>query len=81
MKPLATLPAEAGGSSAPALERQYSPSEIAELWSLDTSTVRRIFQDRSDVFKWSSGKKGKRAYETLRIPESTLVRVYRERSR
>jgi hypothetical protein len=41
-----------------ALERHFTAKELAELWSLDESTVRRLFQDQPDVLR--IGKAGRR---------------------
>lgn len=61
-------------------ERHYTPKELAEIWRLDESTVRRMFQDESDVLKiGQTGRKSKRDYVTLRIPASTAARFYRAR--
>ncbi|MEX2264554.1 MAG: hypothetical protein WD696_21545 [Bryobacteraceae bacterium] len=63
-------------------ERHFSPQQIAELWGLDESTVRRIFQDEPGVLKiGKSGRRdGKRDYVTLRIPASIVRRVHEERT-
>ena len=60
------------------LERHYSPQDLALLWGLDVSTVRRMFQDEPGVLKIgrSNRRDGKRDYTTLRIPESVVRRVY-----
>jgi hypothetical protein len=71
----------AGGAPELAFERHYSPAELAEIWGVSENTVRRIFQDQPDVLKISKTKKGKRAYETLRIPASVVRRVHVERSK
>ena len=64
------------------MERHYTPREIAEVWSLDVSTVRKMFQDIPGVLKvGSAGRRSKRDYVTIRIPESVVERVYRERTR
>ena len=39
-------------------ERHFTPKQLAELWSLDESTVRRMFQDELGVLK--IGKAGRR---------------------
>jgi len=64
-------------------ERHFTPKQLGELWGLDESTVRRIFQDEPGVLKiGKSGRRdGKRDYMSLRIPESVAVRVHKERSR
>lgn len=61
-------------------ERHFTPKELAELWRLDESTVRRMFQDEPGVLKiGSTGRRNKRDYVTLRIPASTAARFYRAR--
>lgn len=60
-------------------QRHYSPREIAELWCLSDDAVRDMFRDEPGVLKFGNsvsrpGKK--RAYTTIRIPESVLKRVY-----
>jgi hypothetical protein len=61
-------------------ERHYTPKELADLWRLDQSTVRRMFQDEPGVLKiGSTGRRKKRDYVTLRIPASTAARFYRAR--
>lgn len=66
-----------------ALERHYAPQELAELWGLDASTVRRIFQDEPGVLKIGrTGRRdGKRGYLTLRIPQSVVELVHGQRSK
>lgn len=63
-------------------EPHYTTHEIAEMWKLDDTTVRRIFQDEPGVFKIGKlGRHdGKRDYITLRIPASVANRVYRQRT-
>jgi hypothetical protein len=65
------------------LERHFTPAELAEAWKLDESTVRRIFQDEVGVLKISTQgvRSRKRAYTTIRVPESVAARVYQERTR
>jgi hypothetical protein len=61
-------------------ERHYAPKDLAELWQLDESTVRRLFQDEPGVLKiGQTGRRTKRDYVTLRIPESTAARFYKAR--
>ena len=64
-------------------ERHFRPKELAEIWGLNESTIRRLFQDEPGVLKIgrSSRRDGKRDYTSLRIPESVAVRVHQERSR
>ncbi len=64
-------------------ERHFSAQELAQLWVLDESTIRRIFQDVPGVLKIGKSERrdGKRDYVTLRIPESVARRLYMERTR
>jgi hypothetical protein len=39
-------------------ERQFTPKELAELWRLDESTIRRLVQDEPGVLK--IGEAGRR---------------------
>lgn len=66
-----------------AFERHYTPRDLAKLWTLDESTIRRMFRDEPGVMKHtiSYGRSGKREYVTLRIPESVVRRVYSRRTR
>ncbi len=59
-----------------ATERHYRPEDIAELWQLDVSTVRKFFRDVPGVFKH-----GDERYKTLRIPQSVMDRYHRERAK
>jgi hypothetical protein len=62
----------------PALEKHYSVLEVAKLWSLSENTVRRMFMREPGVVEWGSEEtRFKRAYRTMRIPESVLQRVHR----
>ncbi len=60
-----------------AFEKHYSISEIVELWGLSEKTIRRIFAGEPDVLECHEEQRFKRAYRTLRIPESVLQRVHR----
>jgi hypothetical protein len=61
-------------------ERHYTPKELAVVWRLDESTIRRMFQDEPGVLKIGQiGRRSKRDYVTLRIPASTAARFYRAR--
>jgi hypothetical protein len=62
----------------PALERHYSVYEVSQLWGLSEKTIRRIFSDEPGVVKWGQDEsRFKRAYVTLRIPQSVVERVHR----
>lgn len=61
-----------------ALERHYSPDELAAIWSLSADTVRRIFEREPGVLVIEQTKSmAKRRYRTIRIPESVALRVHR----
>jgi len=62
-------------------ERHYTPQELAQVWRLDESTVRRLFQDEPGVLKiGQTGRRTKRDYVTLRIPASIAARFYGSRT-
>lgn len=62
----------------PALEKHYSVTEIAKLWGLSENTIRRMFTGEPGVVEWGGEEtRFKRAYKTMRIPESVLQRVHR----
>ena len=66
----------------PAFERHYKTKELAKIWGLDQSTVRRLFRDEPGVFQiCHSRRRGKRDYVSLRIPASVAARVHQRRSR
>jgi hypothetical protein len=66
-----------------AFERHYTPQELAELWKLDESTIRRLFIDEPGVLVYGKEKRrdGRRDYVTLRIPASVAVKVHERRTR
>ena len=59
----------------------FTPAELAKAWKLSEQSIRRLFQDLPNVFKLSSTARGKRSYQTLRIPAAIAERVFMERSR
>lgn len=73
---------DVSGLKGPAGEKHYTPTQIAELWGMADSTIRRLFQNEPGVI-WMGepsrrvGKTLKRAYWTMRIPESVVERVHR----
>lgn len=62
-------------------EQHYSVLDIATAWSVDPSTIRRLFGDRDDVIKIYKPRRRTRRYVTLRIPHSTMERVREEMAR
>jgi hypothetical protein len=64
-------------------EKHYSVAEIAEMWGLSPSAVRRIFQNEPGVLALGEPRPKfgrRRGKVTLRIPQSVLERVYRRLS-
>jgi hypothetical protein len=66
---------------ASSLEPHYSVQVLAELWRLDESTIRRIFEAAPGVLRLGNDERrsGKREYITLRIPASVAEREYQRR--
>jgi len=59
-------------------ERHYSVADLAMLWNLSEKTIRRMFENEPGVLQWGNlESRFKRAYTTLRIPESVALRVHR----
>lgn len=68
-------------SSPISLEPHYSVQVLAELWRLDESTIRRMFESAPGVLRLGNERRrsGKREYFTLRIPASVAEREYQRR--
>jgi hypothetical protein len=60
-------------------EKHYTPAELAEIWGVDPETIRNVFRSGPGVLKLGNDG-AKRAYITLRIPESVAERVHRRLS-
>ncbi|MBZ5677505.1 MAG: hypothetical protein LAP61_24950 [Acidobacteriia bacterium] len=75
--------ADAGSVIGVAFGRHFTAAELAEIWRLDETTIRRMFQDVPGVLKIGKSQRrdGKRDYMTLRIPEGVALRVYQQRSK
>jgi hypothetical protein len=63
-----------------AIEPHFTVAEVAAMWSLSSDSVRRIFRRQPGVLVLETPRPStrKRAYETLRIPQSVLERVHRQ---
>jgi hypothetical protein len=62
-------------------EKHYTVADVSSLWGISEDLVRGIFRDETSVLRIRRpATKMKRSYSTLRIPESTLNRVYSELS-
>jgi len=75
----AGLDIDAGGCAASyAAEAHYSVQQVAAKWGLSDDAVRELFVREPGVLVIGhGGGRGKRAYRTLRIPDSVLQRVHR----
>ncbi len=63
-----------------ATELHYSVAEVAEMWNLSPSAVRRLFQREPGVLALGEPRPKfgrRRGKVTLRIPQSVLDRVHR----
>jgi transcriptional regulator GlxA family with amidase domain len=74
----AAVPNSLASTAALALERHYSPDELASIWNLSADTVRRLFEREPGVLIIEHTKNSaRRRYRTLRITESVALRVHR----
>jgi len=49
------------------------------MWNLSENTIRRMFENEPGVLIWGTTEgRFKRRYTTLRIPETVVLRVYRQ---
>lgn len=59
-------------------ERHYTVAEIAEMWQLSVDAVRRLFRSEPGVLILGRNVRArKRAYTTMRIPQSVLEQVHK----
>jgi hypothetical protein len=59
------------------LQRHYTPPQLAELWGVDASTIRRWFESEPGVLAWGTTVNSRRRrHLSLRIPESVALRVH-----
>ena len=64
-----------------AVEQHFQIPEIAKLWNLSDDTVRALFKGEPGVLAIvRPGHARKRAYISLRVPESVVNRVHRRMS-
>jgi len=62
-------------------EQHYTVKELAKQWGVSPDLIRDIFKDRPGVLIFKRpGTRTKRAYSTMRIPESIASQVYSELS-
>ena len=59
-------------------EPHFSVKAIAQMWSLSTDSIQRLFVNEKGVLKlYRPGTRYKRSHMTLRIPLSVMRRVHR----
>ncbi len=59
-------------------EKHYSVAELGKIWNLSEKTIRRMFENEPGVLQWGKAEaRSRRAYVTLRIPETVALRVHR----
>jgi hypothetical protein len=62
-------------------EPHFTVKEVAEMLKLSPDSVRRLFRNEPGVLALGNVKRrSKRPYVTLRIPQSVLERVYRQKT-
>ena len=64
-------------------EQHFHPSELAKLWGLSASTIRRMFEKEPGVLLVGEpsrrvGRALRRSYFTMRIPSSVAERVHQK---
>ncbi len=62
-------------------ERHYTATELATLWNMHPSTIRRVFGNMPGVLKIGAMRrlhKQSKPYRTIRIPESIAKAWYEE---
>jgi methylphosphotriester-DNA--protein-cysteine methyltransferase len=58
-------------------EKHFTPADLAKAWGISPQTIRELFKNEEGVLKiGSKGTRTRRAYKTLRIPESVAERVH-----
>jgi AraC-like DNA-binding protein len=73
-------PVKSEGLPSIAFETHYSVPQIAAMWHMSEKTVRRIFEGEPGVLRWGEAETmRKRGYQSLRIPQSVVIRVHQRR--
>jgi len=58
-------------------EKYYTPKELAERLKLSESKIRQVFASRPGVIILDQPRVGRRAYRTIRIPDSAVEALKR----
>lgn len=67
-----------------AIEKHYTVAEIADLWGIGETTVRRLFEDMPGVLRFSFPvlvKRKRKPRISLRVPASLMERAHEQWSR
>lgn len=63
-------------------EQHYSVQQVAEMWGVSETTVRRLFEDQPGVVRISIPRmmrnRKQKPHVLLRIPGSVLARLYKQ---
>ena len=60
-----------------AQQKHYTVAEVAQQWGVSVDLIRDVFTNEAGVLRFDRpATRTKRAYSTLRIPESVLARVH-----
>jgi hypothetical protein len=71
-------PTKFGGNGTElAIEKHFTPSELAKTWGLSVDTIRELFENEPGVMVIARPEtRLKRRYRTFRVPQSVAVRVH-----
>lgn len=63
-------------------EQHFTPSELAVFWALSPTKIRRMFENEPGVLRIGEpsrrvGRRLKRTYHSMRIPQSVADRVHK----
>jgi len=73
------VPVDSAPGKETCTQKHFSVAELAHAWKLSENTIRRMFENEPGVLKWGTTEsRFKRRYTTLRIPETVVLRVYRQ---
>ena len=65
-------------------EHHYTPEQVAEMWGLSKTTVRRLFEDDPGVLKICMRRllinRKHKPHVSLRIPASALERIHSQQA-
>lgn len=64
-------------------EQHFTPEELAPLWGVHANTIRNLFAREADVIRIGRredepGRKGRRKYVSMKIPQTVVERVHKK---